>query len=129
MPIGAKRGRAYPNSCFHGIWKASILDAKRLIEQGPTLTTKGASPEDECLCVVKCLQRYKAVTAEFQPREEALFLSYARPHKPVTAQRLAHWVKDLLGEAGVDTSEYKAHSVCGVSTSAAIVQRGFSRRH
>lgn len=51
--------------------KASVLDAKRLIEQGPTLTTKGASPKDECLCVVKCLQRYEAVTAEFQPREEA----------------------------------------------------------
>ena len=40
-----------------------------------------------------------------------LFLSYVKPHKPVTSQRIAHWIKDSLKEAGVDTGTFKAHSV------------------
>jgi len=26
-----------------------------------------------------------------------LFLSYIKPHNPVTSQRLAHWIKEMLG--------------------------------
>ena len=50
-----------------------------------------------------------------------LFPSYIKPHRPVTSQRIAHWIKDLLGEAGVhvDTDTFKAHSVRGASTTAA----------
>ena len=29
---------------------------------------------------------------------------HVRPHNPVTSQRQAHWVKDLLADAGVDES-------------------------
>jgi len=47
------------------------------------------------------------------------FLSYIKPHKPVTSQRIAHWIKDALKKAGVDISTFKAHSVRGVSASAA----------
>ena len=49
-----------------------------------------------------------------------LFLSYTRPHKPVTSQRLAHWVKEILPKAGVNTEVFKAYSVRGASTSAAL---------
>ena len=52
-----------------------------------------------------------------------LFLSYIKPHRPVMSQRLAHWVKDLLKEARVDTEIFKAHSVRGASTSAALKKR------
>ena len=41
---------------------------------------------------------------------------YVKPHSSVTAQRMAHWVKDLLKAAGVDTNVFKAHSVRGAST-------------
>ena len=41
-----------------------------------------------------------------------MLLSYVRPHKPVTSQKLAHWVRDVLAEAGVERS-FKAHSVRG----------------
>ena len=44
---------------------------------------------------------------------------YGRPFKPVTSHRIAHWIKDILLEAGVDTRVFKAYSVRGASVSAA----------
>ena len=72
---------------------------------------------------MKCMRRYEEVTSEFWPEKEGerpLYLSYTKPHNPVTAQRIAHWIKDLLSDAGVDTNVFKAHSVRGTSTSAAM---------
>ena len=51
-----------------------------------------------------------------------LFISYIKPHKPIASQRIAHWIKDMLAEAGVDTSIFKAHSVRGAATSAALAK-------
>jgi len=74
--------------------------------------------------VVQCLKQYEAITSQFRSvtshRAAPLFLSYVKPHKPVTTQRLAHWIKDLLKEAGVNTEVFKAHSVRGATTSAAL---------
>ena len=76
------------------------------------------------LCVVQCLKQYEAMTSQFRSvtphRAAPLFLSYVKPHKPVITQRLAHWIKDLLKEAGVNTEVFKAHSVRGATTSAAL---------
>ena len=74
--------------------------------------------------MVECLKYYKEKARELQQpgsEEKHLFLSYVRPHKPVASQGLAHWVKELLTDAGVDES----HSVRGASTSAAMA-RGLS---
>ena len=109
------------------LFRLASLTKKRSPGLPPRKLFFGAFPEDRRLCVVECLRRYERETAEFrQPesREKPLFLSYVHPHKPVTSQRLAHWVKDLLVEAGVDQS-FKAHSVRGASTSAAMA-RGVS---
>lgn len=81
-------------------------------------------PENEDLCVVQCLKQYETLTESCRkivPEKAApLFLSYVKPYSPVTSQRLAHWVKDLLTEAGVDTQMFKAHSTRGATTSAAL---------
>lgn len=81
-------------------------------------------PHDNCLCVVQCLQVYEEVTKKYRDIQASmpspLFLSYVRPHKPVTSQRIAHWIKDTLRMAGVDTNTFKAHLVRGSSTSAAV---------
>ena len=50
---------------------------------------------------------------------DKLFMSIVRPHKPVSASTAARWVRDLLQAAGIDTSQFKPHSVRGASTSAA----------
>ena len=81
----------------------------------------GAFPK-KWLCVVECLRAYETMTAghrNLQSEAQSLFLSYIRPFKPVTSQRIAHWIKEILSDAGVDTRVFKAHSVCGASVSAA----------
>ena len=80
--------------------------------------------KDSRLCVVQCLKAYEEATKShrsIRPDTPApLFLSYGKPHKPVTSQRIAHWIKDSFKKAGVDTSTFKAHSVRGASASAAV---------
>ena len=81
----------------------------------------GAFP-DKRFCVVECLKYYEEMTLkhrDMQAEVQPLFLSYIKPFKPVTSQRIAHWIKDILSEAGVDTRVFKAHSVRGASVSAA----------
>lgn len=72
--------------------------------------------------MVECLKCYEELTLQHrgtQSEAQPLFLSYIKPFKPVTSQRIAHWIKDILSEAGVDTRVFKAHSVRGASVSAA----------
>lgn len=79
--------------------------------------------EDDSLCVVQCLWQYEKVTHPFcQSALDAPshFFSYVRPHKPVSSQRLAHWIKSMLAGAGVGTETFKAYSVRGASSSAAM---------
>lgn len=74
--------------------------------------------------MVKCLKQYEEVTQKFHPAEDGakpLFLSYTHPHKLVTSQRLGHWIKNLLKEAGVD----ETFKVREASTSATM-DRGVS---
>ena len=59
---------------------------------------------DSRLFVVQCLRAYEKATKNFrdiQPSDPApLFLSYVKPHKPVTSQRIAHWIKDIFKKQG-----------------------------
>ena len=106
-------------------FRLASLTKKRTPGAPPKVLFFGAFPEEERLCVMKCLHHYEKVTSEFRLEggdDQPLFLSYTKPHKPVTAQRIAHWIKDLLAEAGVDTKVFKAHSVRGASTSAAMAK-------
>lgn len=83
----------------------------------------GAFSSDSRLCVARCLQQYEAVTLKHRKSVpdslQPLFLSYIKPHKPVTSQRLANWLKEGLGGAGIDISIFKAHSVRGASSTEA----------
>ena len=57
---------------------------------------------------------------EINPEDpQLLFLSYIKPLKPVTSQRLANWIKDILGKAGIDPSLFKVHTVKGAFSTAA----------
>ena len=102
------------------------LSKKRKAGAPPKQFTFGAFPNDSRLCVMSCLRQYEAVTLEHResdPRNpQLLFLSYIKPHKPVTSQCIANWLKEILGKAGIDTSVFKAHSVRGASSTAASVK-------
>ena len=51
-----------------------------------------------------------------------LILSYIEPHQPITVQWIAHWIKDILEEAGVDMGTFKARSVRGAATSGTLAK-------
>ena len=48
-----------------------------------------------------------------------LFSLFVKPHKPVSTNSLARWIKSVLSNAGIDTSVFKAHSVRGASVTNA----------
>ena len=106
------------------LFKLASLTKKRQVGASPKECFFGAFSEDKHLCVVECLREYERRTLVFRQQDGGsptqLFLSYVKPHKPVTSQRIAHWIKDMLKLAGVDTNVFSAHSVWGASSSAAL---------
>lgn len=82
-----------------------------------------AYSRDTSLCVCDTLQHYLARTAELRrdlSREDAgLLLSYVRPHKSVTKDTIARWVKAMLKRSGVDTTTFTAGSVRSAAVSKA----------
>ena len=110
--------RQYTGRCFVPLTK------KRKVRAPAKECFFASFTGDSRLCVVQCLRTYEEVTTKFRNTQAGapspLFLSYVQPHKPVTSQRIAHWIKDTLKEAGVDTNTFSAHSVRGASASAAV---------
>ena len=83
--------------------------------------TLPALSETDPLQSASLLQWYLAMTVKFRLSEisTALFLSYVPPHRPVSTDTLARWIKDSLSRAGIDISVFGAHSVRSASASAA----------
>ena len=75
-------------------------------------------PDEKLLCVVTCLKQYLQKTNQVRDGNDKLWLSFYKPHKPVTKDTIARWIKTVLGKAGIDTSSYTAHSTRAASTSA-----------
>lgn len=48
-----------------------------------------------------------------------MLIGYQKPHKPVSTNTIARWLKNVMAKAGIDTSVYKAHSTRAAVTSAA----------
>ena len=53
------------------------------------------------------------------PNTAQFIVTHRKPHKATHKDTIARWVKELMTEAGVDTSVYKAHSCRSSSASAA----------
>ena len=106
------------------VFQFPTLGKKRVVGAPPKEVLFGAFPDYSRLCVMKCLRHYEDVTAQYRKKDpsipQPLFLSYIKLHGPVTSQRIANWLKEILKKAGVDTSIFKAHSVRGASSTAAL---------
>ena len=79
-----------------------------------------AYAEDELLCPVKCIyayltQRSKIITQNFTE----FFITFGKPHHPASKDTLARWVKEVMGNSGIDTEIFKPHSTRVASNSAA----------
>lgn len=104
----------------------------KIILLGLTKTSKATNPskqftidelkEEPLLCPVSTLKHYLSSTKSLRdtpPKEKKLFLSYVKPHKPVTTSTIGRWIVSVLTASGVD-AEFKAHSTRSASVSQAI---------
>ena len=76
----------------------------------------------EDLCPVKSLSVYIHRTSSWRNKEKGdtkLFRSFISPHQAITTATISRWILTVLGNAGIDTSIFKAHSVRAASSSAA----------
>ncbi len=78
---------------------------------------------DANLCVCTTLQHYLARTEEIRQGNSqathALLISFIKPHKAVTKDTIARWIKTMLDRAGVDTTKFTAGSVRPAAASKA----------
>ena len=92
----------------------------------PTFELNSFTGEDK-LCVIQCLKRYLVVSKQWRknPGSDQLLLSHIKPHGPVTVSTVSRWLKQFLGESGIDTSIFTGHSTRSASSSK-VKQLGLS---
>lgn len=78
-----------------------------------------AYPTEKSLCIYTYLTRYLLCTKDIRGAEQSLFVSYQRPHKAVSKDIIARWLRCVMHLAGVNTEVYKAHSTRAAVASAA----------
>ena len=78
--------------------------------------------ENVRLCPVHSLTLYIERTRQLRGTSTQLFIAIIKPHLPVTTSTVARWLKQVIGDSGIDTNVFKAHSVRGATTSAASNQ-------
>lgn len=83
----------------------------RKISKVPDPITFWASGLD--LCPVSTIKAYIDRTAPWREGENAetqFYLSYEKPHHAITTSTIGRWLKTVLGNVGVDTTKFTAHS-------------------
>ena len=71
-----------------------------------------AFPPDRRLCVYFVLKEYLARTKLLRDKKETkLLISYAKPHKSVSKDTVARWIKTVMIRAGIDVKVFRPHSV------------------
>ena len=83
-----------------------------------TFTAFDTNPDLYAVSTINCyLERTKGWRSDCNKNQ--LLLSYIKPHKEVVPCTIAGWLVQMMKESGVDTSEFRAHSTRGASTSKA----------
>ncbi|KAJ8972303.1 hypothetical protein NQ317_017202 [Molorchus minor] len=75
--------------------------------------------DNDKLCVATTLRTYIEATQDIRKAQDYLFLTHKEPHSRASKQTISRWVKDILKEAGIDTSKFKPHTTRHASTSTA----------
>ena len=81
--------------------------------------TYRAYPQISNLCPVTTIRHYKSVWDLLFPNTAQFIVTHRKPHKLAHKDTIARWMKQLMTEAGVDISVYKANSCGSASASAA----------
>ena len=77
---------------------------------------------DSKLCVVDNLKEYLTKTAPIRNYPQ-LFLSYQKPHKPVSVDTISRWCRDIMRCGGIDVNTYSSHS-CRAAASSYAESKG-----
>ena len=115
----------------HDLCKLDLTHIKSLpdgVEFKPSSLTKQsrpsscfpAFPADKNLSPQEALLEYVSKTEAYRGsgsnRKTKLFLSYIKPHNPISSSPIARWILAMLSLADTDSEKFKAHST---STSGA----------
>ena len=78
-----------------------------------------AYPPDRRLCCITVLKEYLKRTEHLRKNNSCLFISYIKPHGPVSKSTLSRWLKTLMCKSGIDVNKYTTHSIRAASASKA----------
>ena len=78
-----------------------------------------AYPPDRRICIYTVMKEYLKRSSLFRGNSSKLLLSYTKPHKEVSKDTVARWIKIILSRAGIDTKQFSAHSVRSATASKA----------
>ncbi|KAH9631119.1 hypothetical protein HF086_008621 [Spodoptera exigua] len=71
------------------------------------------------ICPGKALLAYLEKTRLLRKDVDSLFISLKKPYRAVGPQTLSRWIKETLGDSGIDVTIFTAHSTRHAATSAA----------
>ena len=72
------------------------------------------------LCCVHYLRTYLEATISFRNEPSKLFLSFAKPHKAITTNTLARWIRFVMVASGVNVARFRPHSLRSAASSKAV---------
>lgn len=104
--------------------KSYVLHYSDLLKQtqpgrnNPVVELK-AYPPDRRLCCVTVFKEYLKRTEFLRKDTSCLFISYVKPHKPVTSSTLSRWLKIMMCKSGINIDRYSSHSIRAASASKA----------
>ena len=75
--------------------------------------------DDKRLCVYSVLEEHVQRTHSIRNNEPQLFTSFAKPHKKVSKDTIARWIKHEMSLSGIDTSVFRPRNTRAASTSKA----------
>ncbi|KXJ09019.1 Transposon Tf2-6 polyprotein [Exaiptasia diaphana] len=75
--------------------------------------------QDRGICPIHTLREYIRRTKPMRGNHEQLFLSFVKPHKPVSRDTISRWTKTVLQKSGIDTTMFTSHSTRAASASKA----------
>lgn len=78
---------------------------------------------DPRLDVFHLLKQYLQKTLTLRGNETKLFISYKPPHKHVSKDTLARWLKEVLQNSGINVEHFKAHSTRSAAVSATSAKK------
>ncbi|XP_067204178.1 uncharacterized protein [Linepithema humile] len=79
--------------------------------------------EEPGLCVASAILDYIDYTKKLRNKNnKRLFIATVKPFGAISSQTIGHWIKRLLGKAGVDTNQFTAYSTRHAAVSAAYKQ-------